>query len=59
MGVHVPACSQVLHGPDTRRTLAEVEDLVTRINRSKICIGNPDSRFLAMLERRKVVIMGN
>ena len=29
---------QVLHGPDTLRTLAEVEDLVTRINRSKICI---------------------
>ena len=53
MGVHVPACSQVLHGPDALRTLAEVGDLVTRINRSKICIENPDSRFLAVLERRK------
>ena len=58
MCVHVPACSQVLHGPDTLRTLAEVGNLVTRINRSKICIENPDSRFLAVLERRKGVIMG-
>ena len=59
MRFHVPAWSQVLHGPDMLKTLAEVEDLVTRINRSKICIGNPDSRFLAVLERRKGVIMGN
>ena len=57
-GFMFPTCSQVLHGPDTLRTLVEVEDLVTRINRSKICIGNPDSRFLAVLERRKGVIMG-
>ena len=58
LGVHVPAYSQVLHGPDTLRTLAEVENLVTRINHSKICLGNPDSRFLAIQGRKKGLIMG-
>ena len=58
MSWHNPACSQVLHGSHTLRNLVEVEDLVTRINCSKICIGNPDSRFLAVLERRIGVVMG-
>ena len=56
-GVQVPASSSYLDGPDSLRTLSDVQSLLSSINCCEICIGNPESHFMAVMERRKGVIM--
>ena len=56
-GVQVPTSSSYLDGPDVLQTLSDVQSLLSRVNCSEICIGNPEAHFMAMIERRKRVIM--
>lgn len=49
--------SSYLDGPDVLQTLSDVQSLLSRINCGEICIGNPKAHFMAMIERRKGVIM--
>ena len=57
-GVLVPPHSCICGStPDTLSTVCDVQSLLTKVNSSVVCTGNPDSRFTEMVVKRKGVIM--
>ena len=58
LGVLVPPHSCICGStPDTLSTVCDVQSLLTKVNSSVVCTGNPDFRFTEMVVKRKGVIM--
>ena len=57
LGVLVPPHNCICDStPDTLSTVCDVQNLLTKVNSSTLCTGNPDSRFTEMVVKRKGVI---